>query len=210
MKLFSNLDGIGEKELFGSTRKIISHAQRAVELLDAVIRGSKDFTKMHELKKRSYEEVVRLSNSITSGTISPNLISDMLELLKLEYKIVDIIFVLGRSATRYRIGDAKSRRYLESRLLENNRLVSEALATIYGMHTEESLDRIRNLRKEVKEIEEQGDDIKEDMLNYAYSAKLDFKSFYHIQNLAYLSDDILDSCEDAADMIMNIMFSVVS
>ena len=210
MKLFSNFNGIGEKELFESTRRIISHAQRASELLDGVIRGSGDFTKMHDIKRRSYEEAVRLSNSITSGTISPNLISDMLELLKLEYKIVDMIFVLGRSAARYRMGDAKARRYLESKLLENNRLVSEALDTLYGMHSEDRLDRIRKARKEVKEIEERGDEIKENLLNYTYASKLDFKSFYHIQNLAYLSDNILDSCEDTADMIMNIMFSVVS
>ncbi len=210
MKIFSGLGGIGEEKLIGNMRKIIGHAQDASGLFDSIIRGSGGQAELHEIKRSTYEEAFSLSNSITSGAIAPNLIADMLQLVRLEYKIVDMVFVAARSFNRYRIRDAAARRYVSGRLAALNRLVGKSLGLLYKMHAVDSLAKIRELRNEIKLIEEEGDEIKEALLSYAYKTSLGFKSFYEIVDLAYLSDDVLDSCEDTADMLMNIMFSIMT
>ena len=210
MGVFPNLTGIGEQKVFVSARKLISNSQKSSRLFEEILSGSVNLDKLHELKSQSYEELFNLSNSITSGGVSPNLIPDLLQLLVLEYRIMDMIFVLSRSFARYRLKNPSQRRYVVEKLRANNELVSKAIAEIYIMHTVDRLDEIKRLRSRVKLIEEEGDEIKEDMLNYAYNTKTDYKTFYHIINLAYISDDVLDSCEDAADMLMNIMLSIAT
>lgn len=210
MGFLSDMSKIGEQKVFLSTRKLISNSQSASRMLDRVLRGSSNIDKIHALKSNSYEEVFNLSNSITSGAIAPNVIPDMLQLINLEYNIVDMIFILARSLTRYRIKNAAQRKYVTERINATNELVAKALAAIYIMHTEDRLDNIKRLRSQVKLIEEQGDEIKEEMLSYAYSSRMDFKTFYHITNLAFVSDDVLDSCEDTADMLLNIMLAIVT
>ena len=210
MGIFSGLGGIGEQKVFINARKLIETSQKASRMFDQAVTGSLDMEKIHALKTKSYEEMSSLSNSITAGAVSPNLIPDMLGLISIEYNTVDLIFVLARSFRRYRLASAVHRRYVTDQLVANNRLVARALASLYIMHTVGRADEIKRLRNRVRLFEEEGDEIKEDMLNYAYSSKTDFKSFYHMSNIAYLSDDVLDSCEDTAEMIANIMLSIAT
>lgn len=208
MSILSGLGGVGEERILLEARVIIANSQKASRLLGTAAEGAPGLDEMHALKTKSYEEVLRLSNSVTSGAVAPNLIPDMLRLFGLEYKIVDMLFVLARSQTRYKLRNAAARRYVAGRIAATNGLAVQALASIYTMHTEDRLERVKRLRNGVRLIEEEGDEIKEALLSYAYNSRQDFKAFYHIIDLAYLADDVLDSCEDAADMLMSIMLSV--
>ncbi len=210
MGIISSINGIGEQKVMLDSRKLMGTAQKGSRMLEKVLKGDQNLDRLHELKSQSYEEVFNLSNSITSGAISPNLIPDMLQLIGLEYKVVDMIFVLSRSLTRYRIRNPGAKRYVNEKISASNELVAKAISAIYLMHTEDKIDSIKRLRNQVKLIEEQGDEIKEDLLKYAYGKKMDYKEFYHVTNLAYISDDVLDACEDAADMLMNIMLAIAT
>ncbi len=210
MGIFSGLGGIGEQRIFMSARKLIETSQKGSRMFDQVVAGSLDIEKIHALKSQSYDDASNLSNSITSGAVSPNLIPDMLSLINLEYKVIDLLFVLAKSFKRHRLDNAVHRRYITDQLVANNRLVARSLEALYAMHTVGKIDEIKKLRNRVKLLEEEGDEIKEDMLSYAYSAKTDYKSFYHMTDLAYLSDDLLDSCEDTAEMVANIMLSIAT
>ena len=210
MGIFPRLTEVGEQRVLIETRKLIGNAQKASKQLCGIVDGSSDLEKIHELKSSSYEEVVKFSNTITSGAVSPNVIPDMLQLVGLEYNIIDMVFVLSRSFTRYRLSNPVQRRFVKGKIAATNALAEDALSVLYAMHSAGRIDDIKRMRSRVKLLEEEGDEIKEEMLNYAYNAKTGFKTFYHIINLAYIADDVLDSCEDTADMLMNIMLSVAT
>ena len=81
-----------------------------------------------------------------------------------------------------------------------------------------ALDRLNMLstisssvfRTEIEKYERKVDDVKDAMLNYAYAAKLNYKQFAHTTDIAYLGDNILDSCEDSADRLLGIMLSIAT
>lgn len=63
------------------------------------------------------------------------------------------------------------------------------------------------LAREIEGMEEQGDDVKDAMLDEIYGSweKLDFASFHNYLVTTTEADDILDLCEDASDLVIAIM-----
>jgi uncharacterized protein Yka (UPF0111/DUF47 family) len=63
------------------------------------------------------------------------------------------------------------------------------------------------LAREIERMEEQGDDVKDSMLDEIYGSweKLDFASFHNYLVTTTEADDILDLCEDASDLVIAIM-----
>lgn len=63
------------------------------------------------------------------------------------------------------------------------------------------------LAREIENMEEQGDDVKDAMLDEIYGSweKLDYASFHNYLETTIEADDILDLLEDASDMVMAIM-----
>jgi len=127
-----------------------------------------------------------------------------------EENITDSIFKLARQLSRYKIRNKKAGRYVKSRLLEFNRLANEAIAMIGDMHTTGSITKMRALRSKIKVIENDGDAVRDALLDFAYNSKTEFKEFYHIVDLAYIYDDILDDCEDSSDIFMSIILSMIT
>jgi len=70
-------------------------------------------------------------------------------------------------------------------------------------------DRTRgiSLAREIERLEEQGDDVKDKMLDEIYGSWniLDFASFHNYLVTTTEADDILDLCEDASDLVIAIM-----
>ncbi len=209
MKFFGLFE-VGEREVFDKARKVIEHSKKANVLLLKIIKGSRDIYPMRRIEKESDDEVFDISNSITSGAIAPNLIDDMLAFVNREDSIVDNIYNLSRALVRYRSGNKAANRYITAKLVASNKLISDALNLLYKMHSLDRIDDIKKLRIEVQRIEEEGDEIKDEMLTYAYRSNIDFKTFDHITSLAYLTDDVLDSCQDSSDMYMSIMLSILT
>jgi uncharacterized protein Yka (UPF0111/DUF47 family) len=73
------------------------------------------------------------------------------------------------------------------------------------------MSKILQTRKEIEDIEERGDDIKDQGFDRLYSiaSKLNFLEFYHYQELLHKCDDILDSCEDFSDLIVSVVTSIL-
>ena len=67
-------------------------------------------------------------------------------------------------------------------------------------------DRAIELDREIERLEEQGDDVKDSMLDEIYGSweKLDYASFHNYLETTIEADDILDLCEDASDLVMAI------
>jgi uncharacterized protein Yka (UPF0111/DUF47 family) len=210
MKFLDNLIKIGEQEMFLRTRRMIRRAETSVNLLDKVIGGSGDVSRIAEIKEESYLDLLDISKSITSGAIAPNLITDMLSLISLENDIVDTIFNVARSLVRFKVSDSQSKKFMTNSLKEASALMHSALGILYRLHGTSDFSEMRKYQQEISRIEEEGDEVKERMLSYAYNSRTDFKTFYHLINLAYLSDNVLDACEDIADMYVSIMLSIAT
>lgn len=70
-------------------------------------------------------------------------------------------------------------------------------------------DRAKSLEmaREIELLEEQGDDVKDAMLDEIYGStdKLDYASFHNYIQTTIEADDILDLCEDASDLMVAVM-----
>ena len=78
------------------------------------------------------------------------------------------------------------------------------------MFFSDDIVKIRAFRREIELLEQDCDDIKDALLDYEYKASMDYKTFLHIQEVAHKADNILDSCEDSADMFLSIMLSIMT
>ena len=105
-----------------------------------------------------------------------------------------------------------ARREIVAAAIQNSitKAIYPAIKLLHKMHGTDEIRKLKGLRHRVKALENDGDVIKDAMLDFAYSSKAGFKDFYFIIDAAYLSDDILDSCEDASDIFISIMTSIIT
>lgn len=212
MGFFKNLMGEGsERELFGRSAGIVRHAQKASGYLDSVVRGKPGMVeRIRLLKGESGRQVFELSNSISGGAIAPNLIDDFMRFVYKEDQIVDNIFILARAMSRYKIRDRRAAAEVRAKMLRTMRILESTLNALLKMHDAETTDEARKLRIEIERFEHEDDELKESLLDLAYGRKLDYKDFYQVTNVAYLSDDIIDSCKDSSDMLLGIMLAILT
>ncbi len=211
MKIFDKLFEGGEESIIGGSLEIIRIAKEAnKELLKLVNSNGNDINPIKTLERESDRKVFQLQQKITSGAVSPNIIDDMLKLIDLEDSIVDSIYNLARELVRYNLPDQKANDLLKKSMADTIQMVDGALVALEKMSSSSNIEVIRTERGEIEALEQQGDDIKDALLDYVYRDLNDFKSFHHINESAHKADDILDDCEDASDMFLSIMVSVMS
>jgi uncharacterized protein len=211
MKIFDKLFEGGEEDIVKGSEEIIGIARQANrELLKLVNGSSRDINPIKALEKESDRKVFQLQQKITSGAVSPNVIDDMLKLIDLEDSIVDSIYNLARELVRYDLPDQKAKALLQSSMASTIEMVEGALAALQKMTASSDISSIRACRADIEALEQKEDDIKDSLLDYVYRDGNDYKSFHHINEVAHKADDILDNCEDASDMFLSIMLSVMS
>ena len=200
----------GEETVFIQTKSLTDMALRANSLLSDIINGKNNIDSIKKLQKKASTEYLELSHTITSGAIAPNIIDDMLLLLNKEENILDSIFKISRQFVRYRSKDQKISEYIKVTTLSFNGYASSSIKLLSQMHKADTVNKIKAFRSRIKQIENEGDMLRDSMLDFAYSTETDFKLFYHLIDLAYMCDDILDACEDASDIFLSIMLSIIS
>jgi uncharacterized protein len=223
LKTFKGILVLGERNIFGELSQVISVAVQANTILKSMFNNSGDkqvLTKqMHDirdLEKKSDEIAFRLSEDITAGAISPNLIDDLIESTHLADNIVDTIFYLSRELSR--IAKANTSDVLVHQEAEWAEvytqmlsLSDQTLSKLQQMLSANNVPQILQLRKEIEALEEQGDDIKDAGFDKLYSVAsgLHFLQFYHFSEMLHKTDDILDGCEDLSDVIVSIVTSIL-
>ena len=77
------------------------------------------------------------------------------------------------------------------------------LLTVAGTNRNEAIE----LARQIEQLEEEGDDVKDAMLDELYGSweKLDYASFHNYLETTIEADDILDLCEDASDLVIAVM-----
>lgn len=211
MGFLENLFGkSSEEKIMAKSSKIVLHAFNANAEFKKVLNGSGSVQEIKKIEQASDNAVFEISNSITSGGMPPNIIPDLLRFMDFEDNIVDSIFNLSRAYARYKIRDRKINGYVNKQMVKMNDLSESAIKVLLKMHKATSVPEARKLRYEIEKYEQEGDSIKDAMIAYAYNSKMDYKTFNHILDLAYLSDDVQDNCEDVADRMVSIFASIIS
>ena len=223
MKSFKGILVLGEKNVFSELSQIISTAVQSNAILKAMLQDScnsqtltENMRAVRALEKKSDEIALRLSEDITAGAISPNLIDDLIESTHLADNIVDLIFYLSRELSR--MAKANSSDFptcLEvgwaQIYLQMLALADQSLPKLQLMLSTGNVSQILQLRKEIEANEEQGDDIKDAAFDKLYSmaSGMHFLQFYHYSEMLHKFDDVLDTCEDLSDVIVSIVTSIL-
>ena len=210
MSLFEDIFDSGERRVIGMSRKIIEYAIEANMLLEKMIAGEDNVTKIKIIERSADKEVFMITNSIVGGAIAPNIIDDMLLFINKEDDIIDNIFNLSRELKRYRCKKRRMASIIKKSMEESAKLNDRSLSLLLKMHKTDLVWKINKLMLDIESIEEDGDVIKDSMFSLAYKTDMNFKDFYHMMEVGHIADDILDSCRDSSNMLMSIMSSIIS
>ncbi|MGC8548007.1 MAG: DUF47 domain-containing protein [Candidatus Micrarchaeia archaeon] len=199
----------GEEGILKRCNTIIDLAQKAnKEVL--LVPQTLDISKVRDIEKNSDEVVFNIANLVTSGGIAPNIIDDVLQLINTEDSIVDSIYNLARELVRYRTSNKEAASRLKKSFEKMNALAGAAIGLLHRMQASDRIGEVKQLRKEIEQLEEKGDEIKDSLFDFAYTSRIDFKTFYHTFEIAHLLDDVLDNCEDASDIYLTIVSSLIT
>ena len=222
MKSFKGILVLGEKNVFNQLTQIIAIATETNTLVSGMFKMNYEEKKltvaMHAvqlLEKKSDEIAFKIREDITSGAISPNIIDSLLECVQVADNIVDTYYYISRELNR--MGRAYSAGFQEHKtdwdsVYENIfALAEKSLSKLKQSLSTSDISEILHSRKEIEDIEEQGDDIKDRGFDRLYSIapKLSFLEFYHYQELLHKCDDILDFSEDFSDLIVSVVTSIL-
>jgi hypothetical protein len=213
---------VGEKNIFSELTQIVAIAAEANTLVSSMFRmdyKEKELTEamraVQSLEKKSDEIAFRISEDITSGAISPNIIDSLLECVHVADDIVDLYYYLSRELDRmakaYSVGFEIHHIDWDSEYENLFALAEKSLTKLKQALSSSNVTEILELRKEIEALEEQGDDIKDAGFDRLYSMAptLHYLQFYHYSELLHKCDDILDSCEDFSDLIVSVVTSIL-
>lgn len=213
---------VGEKNIFGELTRIFDIATEANKILLNMFKTgykekelTEDMHAMQLLEKKSDEIAFDISEDITSGAISPNIIDNLLESVQTADDIIDTYYYISRELNRmakaYSAGFQEHRTNWDSVYENMLALAEKSILSLKQALSSSDMSKILQMRKEVEETEEHGDDVKDQGFDRLYSIapKLDFLEFYHYQELLHKCDDILDSCEDFSDLIVSVVTSIL-
>jgi uncharacterized protein Yka (UPF0111/DUF47 family) len=222
LKNFKGILVVGERNVFSQLAQIITIATEANALVYTMFKSDYKEQKLNEimhsvqlLEKKSDEIAFKISEDITSGAISPNIIDNLLECVQTADDIVDLYYYLSRELNRmakayvagYNLEHADWDSVYENML----DLAEKSLFKLKQALASSNMAEILALRKEIEDLEEQGDEIKDQGFDRLYSIapKLHYLQFSHYQELLHKCDDLLDSCEDFSDLIVSVVTSIL-
>ena len=221
MKSLKSIFVVGEKNIFIELTQIIDIGTEANIIVSSTF--SLDFKEknvteamhnMQTLEKKSDEIAFKISEDITSGAISPNIIDALLKSVQVADDIVDLYYYLSRERDRmekvYSVGFEMKRPGWDSVYVNILALAEKALSKLKQALSSSSVTEILELRKEIETLEEQGDELKDEGFDRLYhiTPNLHYLQFYHYTELLHKCDDVLDSCEDLSDLIVSVVTSI--
>ncbi len=222
MKSIKGIFVVGEKNIFSEIAQVIAVASEANPIVLSMFKmgyRDKQLTGvMHSvqlLEKKSDEIAFKISEDITSGAISPNIIDNLLSCVHIADDIVDVYYYISRELNRmsraYSTGFEIQEANWDSVYEKMLTVADTSLQKIKQALSSSNITEILALRKEIEALEEQGDDIKDQGFDRLYSLapKLHYVQFYHYSELLHKCDDILDDCEDLSDLIVSVVTSIV-
>ncbi len=222
MKSLKGILVVGEKNIFSELAQIVDIGAEANTLVSSMF--NVDFKEkqvneaMHALQtleKKSDDIAFKISEDITSGAISPNIIDDLLKSVDVADDIVDLYYYLSRELDRmskvYSVGFEMKHAGWDSVYVNILALAQTSLLKLKQALSSSNVTEILRLREEIEALEEQGDELKDGGFDrlYAMTPNLRYLQFFHYSELLHKCDDVLDSCEDFSDLIVSVVTSIL-
>jgi predicted phosphate transport protein (TIGR00153 family) len=212
---------VGEKKIFHEITEIINLAAKSNAIMTDLIGKQYTVEKLTEaiqtitsLEKESDEIAFRVSEDITGGAVSPNIIDELLESIQHADNILDQYHNLSREFGR--ISKVAIKSFLRDRewnalFVDILRLAGRAFSKLKSMLSTSDTNEIFKMRREIETLEEKGDDIKDTGFDKLYTAapKMHYLQFYHYSQVLHTCDNILDECEDLSDLIVTVVTSIL-
>ncbi len=214
---------IGEENIFGELTQIIDIAEQANIHLVSMLSDCKNGQcldvgerAIKVLEDESDAVAFKITEDITTGAVSPNILEQLLQSVNVADDIVDTYYYQSREICRMykakfpyseEVEDAEWIALFKSML----ELAAQALDKVNQILSNPDLNEIFKLRKEIEALEQRGDEIKDrgfDAL-YRQAPQIHYLQFYHYSELLHKFDDILDGCEDLSDLVLSIITSIL-
>lgn len=223
MKSLRSIFVVGEKNIFRELAQIIAIAKEANAVLSETLGEEqneatldKGMQAIRSLEKKSDDIAFKVSEDITTGAVSPNILDNLLESVHIADDIVDIYYYQSRELLRmckakFPYSEALEEKEWSSLFKSMLDLANKAISNVRQILSISDLSEILELRKEIEALEEQGDDIKDKGFDWLYyqAPSMHYLQFYHYSELLHKFDDILDSCEDLSDLLLSIITSIL-
>jgi uncharacterized protein Yka (UPF0111/DUF47 family) len=223
LKSFKRAIVIGEENIFGELSQIITIASEANTKLYGMLSDCKNERCLDEgmqaikvLENQSDKIAFKIGEDITTGAVSPNILENLLECVHVADDIVDTYYYQARELCRmYKakfpysedLQDAEWIAIFQSML----ELAEKALVKVHKILLNSDMTEIRQLRREIEELEGQGDEIKDKGFDTLYreAPHIHYLQFTHYSELLHKFDDILDGCEDLSDLVLSVITSIL-
>lgn len=207
---------IGEQEALKRLSEFLPLMNEANQAVAEMVSG-RDLTaaveKMRKVERKADELSFSMVESITGGAISPSVLDNLLKAVNIADSIVDYHYNLSREIERM----ANAKLTLPQEQLEFTQLFGDLLElaqaafdNLRKLLSSSTVEEMFAARRAIQRIEEGGDDIKDrgfDRL-YAMARDMSYVQFIHYSEILHKLDDILDACEDLADLVVSVVVSV--
>ncbi len=212
---------VGEKRIFHEISRIIEIASKANTIMTRMIAEgytAKPLTDAIQtvtlLEKESDEVAFGVSEGVTSGAVSPNILDELLESIQHADNIVDQYHNLSRELGRMSnvtFENSQTDDEWNDMFASMLALAGKALSKLEKLLSTSDVTEIYEMRREIQALEEQGDDIKDAGFDKLYSvaSKLNYLRFFHYSEVLHTCDNILDECEDLSDTIVSVVTSIL-
>jgi uncharacterized protein Yka (UPF0111/DUF47 family) len=164
-----------------------------------------------DLEKKSDEMAFSISEALSVGAISSNVLGKLLEAVDMCDSILDNFHRIGREIRRsFRPGVDCSHSEFFPQFSELLSLQQKALRLLKDLLCSGDIVRMQEIRLEIEKLEEEGDDIKDMAFDKLYSLahSMHFLTFIHISEILHMLDDVLDGCEDISDVALAVAHSI--
>jgi len=214
-----NMLSLGEHKIFSDVSGMIGLGLAASDNLKAMISSDREEEirtlneRIRLLEKQSDEISFTTSNEITNGAINSNIIQHLLELVEMADNILDDFYYLSREFNRVcglgNDNEVYRSPQFRSEFMQLIDLSDRAMLLVQKLLQSREREQSSGIRREIEELEERGDNIKDGALDklYAMSEHIHFLHFFHVSEVLHKLDDILDGCEDISDLYISVSIS---
>jgi len=213
---------VGEKNIFGELSQIVDIAAEANALLEKMFKMAPTDSKLTEaqravqtLHRKASEVGFKVSEDITGGAVSPNVIDSLLACAATIGDVVHTCLHISRELDRMAIAYSAGLEMHHAdwdpvfdRMLE---LIEKSLAKLKQALLSSDMAEILSLHKEIQALEDRGDDIKDQGFDrlYGIAPQLNYLEFFHYQKMLHNCEDILNGCADFASLIVSVVTSIL-
>lgn len=213
---------IGEKLVMNQMVEFTDMAIKTSELLQEILKIDPEqidsiSNEIMMIEKRGDELSLRLKQDIISGAISSNLMDNLVILVDKCDDILDKSYFISREIKRmseYSKGSPNKSSELMRKSYEQFGVMLEcakaALALLAVMLKTTNLKVMMDTRIDIEMIEEKVDEYKDNIIDEVYknADSLKYVVFSHLRDVVHKIDDMLDDCEDVADLIQTISLAI--